>query len=77
MVHQEPTDKVMRVSDAFTCEPIGGQKKARVFEPTTCHNNGIRLCFVSPPATISSLAIILPLPRSSAHSIGSSCESRL
>src|SRR5665811_693499 len=35
-----------------------------------------RIGGVSPPATTSSLAIFLPLPRSSVHSTGSSCESR-
>src|SRR5665213_3961475 len=48
MVHQEPADKVMRISDTFTCVPVGGQKKARVFESTACHDNGMRLYYGAP-----------------------------
>jgi hypothetical protein len=62
MVHQEPTDKVMRISDTFTCEPLGGQKKACVFESTTCHNNDIRLCFGAPAVKGTHLKRFDPRP---------------
>jgi hypothetical protein len=48
MVHQEPTDEVMRISDTFPRNPIGGQQKARVLESTTCQNNSIRLYLGAP-----------------------------
>ena len=48
MVHQESTDKVIRISDTITRDLIGGQKKARIFESATCQNNDIRLNFGAP-----------------------------
>src|SRR5271169_5378726 len=51
MVHQEPADKVMRISDTVTRDLIGSQKQTRIFECTTCQNNGVCLHFGAPAIT--------------------------